>query len=74
MCAAVSGRLGFISKLLELFEIRRAVLAERADEIRRQRVALIDITADLADIPSLFLRDDRLRLDVVEVELIGIQA
>ena len=58
--------------LLNPLKILRAVLAERADEIRRQLLALVDIAADLAD-PAGFLlgRSQRLGLDAVEVVGVG---
>ena len=41
-------------RCLELLEILRTVFAERADEVRRQGVAFVNIAADLADIAMLF--------------------
>ncbi len=54
-------------------EVLRAVLAERADEIRRQGVAFVDVAADLADIAMLFFFNLRLwlRLDMLKVVAVG---
>ena len=39
---------------LNFLEVLRAMLAERADEVRRQGVTFVNIAADIADIAMLF--------------------
>ena len=68
-----SGVLRTLIDLFQLFEVFCAVLAERADEIFRQRVAFVDVSADFAD-PAGFLFFDLwlwLRFDVFEVVCVG---
>ena len=43
-----------VPRCLELLEVLRAMLAERADEGGRQGVAFVYIAADFADIAMLF--------------------
>ena len=56
--------------VVQSFKIGGGMLAERADEIRREFIAFIDIAADFAD-PAFLLRGGLLRLDVVLIVGIG---
>ena len=45
--------LGVPDQLLNLLKIRRAVLAQGADEVLGERISLVDVAADLADVALL---------------------
>lgn len=56
--------------LLQRFEIRRPMLADRADEIGRKRIPLVNVTANFTNEAFLLRRRLRRRLNMFKVKII----